>query len=170
MTFFVLFTLIVIYILIDFSENSDDFSDQGATFSQIWSDYYLNFIPEMLRLVSPLAIFVACLGLFGLSSFMAAQRTKEIGVRKVLGASIASILALLSKDFVKLIVLANLIALPLVYLAVSNWLNNFAFHTNIGWMMFVVPATLLLIISLVTVSFQTFKTGSMNPVQSLRQE
>jgi len=125
---------------------------------------------KVFGLFSTLALVVACLGLFGLSTFMIAQRTKEIAVRKVLGATLSSMVVLFSKDFVKLIVLANLIALPLVYLGVKNWLNNFAFHTNIGWMMFVVPATLLLIISLVTVSFQTFKTGSGNPVKSLRQE
>ena len=125
---------------------------------------------KVFGLFSSLALVVACLGLFGLSTFMISQRTKEIAVRKVLGATISSMVYLFSKDFVKLIVLANLIALPLVYLAVKNWLNNFAFHTDIGWMMFVIPAILLLIISLATVSFQTIKTGSVNPVNSLRQE
>jgi putative ABC transport system permease protein len=125
---------------------------------------------KVFGLFSTLALVVACLGLFGLSTFMIAQRTKEIAVRKVLGATISGMVMLFSKDFVKLILIANLVTLPLVYLGVRHWLNNFAFHTDIGWIMFVVPAALLLIISLTTVSFQTIKTGSVNPVKSLRQE
>ncbi len=117
-----------------------------------------------------LAIFVACLGLFGLSSFMAAQRTKEIGVRKVLGASIASILALLSKDFVKLILIAGVIAVPLAYLVLQNWLNNYAFHINLNWWLFVLPMLAVLFIALFTVSVQSLKAAMANPVDTLRDE
>ena len=125
---------------------------------------------QVFGLFSGLALLVACLGLFGLSTFMISQRVKEIAIRKVLGATLSSMVYLFSRDFVRLIIAANLIALPLVYLAVQRWLSNFAFQVNIGWVIFVIPAALLLIISLSTVSFQTIKTGSINPVRSLRQE
>jgi len=125
---------------------------------------------KVFGLFSGLAIIVACLGLFGLSTFMISQRTKEIAVRKVLGATISSMVYLFSRDFVKLTVLANVIALPLVYLAAQRWLSTFAFHTNIGWMTFLIPAVLLLIISVATVAVQTVKTGLADPVRSLRSE
>ncbi|MEM9831867.1 MAG: ABC transporter permease [Bacteroidota bacterium] len=125
---------------------------------------------RVFGLFSALALIVACLGLFGLSTFMISQRVKEIAVRKVLGATISSMAVLFSKDFVRLILLANLIALPLVYLGVQRWLSNFAFQVHIGWLIFVVPAAILLVISLSTVSFQTLKTGSGNPIDHLRQE
>ena len=117
-----------------------------------------------------LAIFVACLGLFGLSSFMVTQRTKEIGVRKVLGASIASILTLLSRDFVKLILVACLIAMPLAYWILQNWLNHYAFHINLGWWLFVLPMVAVLFVALFTVSFQSLKAAMANPVDTLRDE
>ncbi len=125
---------------------------------------------RVFGLFSGLALIVACLGLFGLATFMISQRVKEIAIRKVLGATLSSMVYLFSKDFIRLILLANIIALPLVYLGVQHWLNNFAFQVNIGWLIFLIPATILLIISLSTVGFQTIKTGSTNPVQSLRQE
>jgi putative ABC transport system permease protein len=117
-----------------------------------------------------LAIFVACLGLFGLSSFMATQRTKEIGVRKVLGASIASILALLSKDFVKLILAACVISIPIAYLILQNWLHNYAFHIDLSWWLFVLPMLAVLFIAIFTVSFQSLKAALANPVDTLRDE
>lgn len=101
---------------------------------------------------------------------MVSQRTKELALRRILGASLSNIVRLFSKDFVRLIVVANVIALPLVYFLVSRWLDNFAFRIEIGWIMFVVPFLTLLIISLATVSFQTIKTGLANPVNSLRSE
>jgi putative ABC transport system permease protein len=121
-------------------------------------------------LFSGLALFVAGLGLFGLSTFMISQRIKEIAVRKVLGATISSLVALFSRDFVRLVVIANLVALPVVYFLVDRWLDAFAFRIDIGWPMFVVPAVVLLIIALATVSVQTIRTGSANPVKSLRTE
>lgn len=139
----------------------DYFNDQYAADQQFG---------KVFGLFSGLALLVAGLGLFGLSTFMISQRTKEIAVRKVLGATIASMVPLFSKDFVKLIVIANLIALPVVYFLVDRWLNSFAFRINIGWIMFVVPAVVLLVISLITVSVQTMRTSSANPVKSLRSE
>jgi putative ABC transport system permease protein len=119
---------------------------------------------------SLLTIFIACLGLFGLSVLATAQRTKEIGVRKVLGASPASLLLLLSKDFIRLILLANLIAWPLAFLGIREWLYHYAFRIEISGWLFVLPALLVLVVALGTVSFQTLRAARANPVNSLRSE
>ncbi len=117
-----------------------------------------------------LAILIACLGLFGLASFSARQRTKEIGIRKVLGASVAGIVALLSKEFVKLVLAANVIAWPLTYFVMNNWLRDFAYRIDIGWWIFALAGGLALIIALLTVSTQAIKAALANPVESLRYE
>ncbi len=119
---------------------------------------------------SGLAIFIACLGLFGLSSYTALQRTKEIGVRKVLGASVSSIVRLLSKNFIQLVLVASILALPVAYWALQQWLANYAFHITIRWWLLVLPVVLVLLITLFTVSFQTVKAALANPVDSLRNE
>ena len=125
---------------------------------------------KVFGLFSGLALLVAALGLFGLSTFMISQRTKEIAIRKVLGATIQSMIYLFSSDFIKLILVANVIALPVSFWFISRWLDGFAFRDDIGWIMFVMPAVVLLIISLVTVSIQTIKTGIANPVKALKSE
>lgn len=117
-----------------------------------------------------LAIFVACLGLLGLSIFAITQRTKEIGIRKVLGASFSTILFLFSKDSVRLLIISYVLAVPLVYLVASNWLNNFAFHITPGWEIFALPPLLLLLISVGTICIVCLKTALMNPAVSLRHE
>ncbi len=117
-----------------------------------------------------LAIFIACLGLFGLSAFTAEQKTKEIGVRKVLGASVSGIVMLLSREFTKLIIVAVVIASPLAYYMMKIWLGDFAYRVNIGWFWFVVSAVMALMIALMTVSFQSVKAAMANPVNSLRYE
>jgi putative ABC transport system permease protein len=117
-----------------------------------------------------LAIFIACLGLFGLASFTMQQRTKEIGIRKVLGASVAGIVKMLSKDFVKLVLVANFIAWPVAYFVMTEWLRNFAYRINIGPWAFVLAAVLALIIALLTVSYHALKAALANPVDSLRYE
>ncbi len=117
-----------------------------------------------------LAIFVASLGLFGLASFTASQRTKEIGIRKVLGSTVPNIFLLLSKDFLKLVVVANVIAIPLVVYFMDKWLHTFAFRINIGYWIFLVSAVLTLFIALITVSFQSIRAAMANPVKSLRYE
>lgn len=119
---------------------------------------------------SCIAIFIACLGLFGLSAFEITQRVKEIGVRKVLGANVSSIVTLLSKDFLKLVLLATIIAFPIAWFAMSRWLQGFAYRINIHWWVFLLSAFLALIIALVTVSFQAIKAALANPVESLRSE
>ncbi|MEZ0610779.1 ABC transporter permease [Fibrella sp. WM1] len=117
-----------------------------------------------------LAVLIACLGLFGLAAFTAEQRTKEIGVRKVLGASVPSLIALLSKDFLKLVVIAIVIATPLAWWAMRQWLQDFAYKIDIEWWVFALAGTLAVAIALLTVSFQSIRAALMNPVKSLRAE
>ena len=117
-----------------------------------------------------LAILIACLGLFGLAAFMAEQRTKEIGVRKVLGASVPSLIGLLSKDFLKLVIIAILIASPLAWYTMNQWLSDFAYKIDIEWWMFALAGAVAIGIALLTVSFQSVKAALMNPVKSLRSE
>ncbi len=117
-----------------------------------------------------LAIFISCLGLFGLASFMAEARTKEIGVRKVLGASVLNLWGLLSKDFVVLVVIAFVIATPIAWYFLNNWLQQYQYRTEISWWIFAVSGAGALIITLLTVSFQSIKAALMNPVKSLRSE
>lgn len=117
-----------------------------------------------------LAIIVAGLGLFGLATFLAEQRTKEIGIRKVLGASVASLLFMLSKEFMKWILIANLIAWPFAYYFMEKWLQDYAYRININWWIFVLTGTISLFIALLTVSFQAVKASTANPVESLRYE
>jgi putative ABC transport system permease protein len=117
-----------------------------------------------------IAIFIACLGLFGLSAFSITQRVKEIGVRKVLGANVSSIVALLSKDFLKLVLIAAVIAFPVAWYAMTHWLRDFAYRINIHWWVFVLAAILASVVALVTVSFQAIKAAVANPVKSLRTE
>lgn len=119
---------------------------------------------------SVLAIFVACLGLFGLAAFTAEQRKKEIGVRKVLGASVFSITKLLSKDFILLVVLALVIAFPIGLWLMQKWLQGFAYRIELGWSVFLIAGILAIVIALVTVSFQAIKAAVANPVKSLRTE
>ncbi len=117
-----------------------------------------------------LAILIACLGLFGLATYMAEQRTKEIGIRKVLGASVSGIVQMLSKDFVKLVLLACVFAIPLAWWGTSQWLQNFAYSVSIGWWVFAAAAVIALIIAVLTVSSQAVKAALSNPVKSLRTE
>ncbi|MEO8110885.1 MAG: ABC transporter permease [Ginsengibacter sp.] len=117
-----------------------------------------------------LAIFIACLGLFGLAAYSAQQRTKEIGIRKVLGASVKGIIGLLSKDFIRLVGVAIIIATPLAWWAMNTWLQNFAYRINISWWIFFIAGALALLIALITVSFQAIKAAIANPVKSLRTE
>jgi putative ABC transport system permease protein len=125
---------------------------------------------KIFALFAGFAIFIACLGLLGLSLFTTAQRTKEIGVRKVLGASVPNIVFLLSKDFIKLIIISFLIASPVAWMVMHNWLEGFAYRIPISWWIFPCAGLLAFFIAIGTVSFQTFKAAGMNPVTSLRSE
>lgn len=119
---------------------------------------------------SVLAILIACLGLLGLATYTAEQRTKEIGVRKVLGADVASIVTLLSKDFVKLVLVAIVIATPVSWYAMNRWLEGFAYQVSVHWWTFAIAGVLAVVVALVTISFQSIKAALMNPVKSLRSE
>ena len=125
---------------------------------------------QVFGLFTLLAVLVACLGLFGLASFTTLQRTKEIGIRKVLGASVMRILKLLYQEFAILLAIAFVIAVPLSWLTISNWLQGYPFRINIEWFYFMVPFAAILIVALLTVSFQSIKAAIANPVKSLRTE
>ncbi len=132
---------------------------------------YEELIGNLSLIVSILAIFISCLGLFGLASFMAEQRTKEIGIRKVLGASVANLWGLLSQDFVKLVIISCLIASPIAYYGMSQWLEEYKdYKINIGAGVFVIVLVLALLITLLTVSYQAIRAALMNPVKSLKSE
>jgi putative ABC transport system permease protein len=117
-----------------------------------------------------LTILIACLGLFGLAAFMAEQRNKEIGVRKVLGATVQQIVSLLTRDFLKLVGIAALIAFPLAWYAMNKWLENFAFKTSLGWWVFLLAGCIAALIALLTVGGQAIKAAITNPIKSLRSE
>ena len=117
-----------------------------------------------------IAILISCLGLFGLATFSAEQRTKEIGVRKVLGASVGNVVGLLSKEFLKLVFIAIVIASPVTWFVMNKWLQDFAYRTNISWLVFVITAVIAIGIALLTISFQAIKAALANPVKSLRTE
>jgi putative ABC transport system permease protein len=127
-------------------------------------------IGTLVRYGTILAVFVACLGLFGLATFNAEQRTKEIGIRKVLGASVSGIVFLFSKEFAKWVLLANAIAWPVSYFVMRKWMQAFAYRTPLTWEVFVLSAGLALMIALLTVSYQAVKAATSNPVDSLRYE
>ena len=125
---------------------------------------------QLFSIFSFLAIFIACLGLFGLASFIADQKTKEIGIRKVLGASVVKIVKNLNGSFLKWVLIANLIAWPIAWFAMNRWLENFAYRIGLSWWMFVLAAVLAVITSLITVSLQTVKAALKNPIESIRYE
>jgi putative ABC transport system permease protein len=125
---------------------------------------------QVFTLFTSLAILVACLGLFGLASFTTLQRTKEIGIRKVLGASVINILNLLFREFALLLLIAFIIAAPVAWFTTSNWLQGYAFRIGLQWTYFVLPFAMIIAIALITVSFQSIKTAIANPVKSLRTE
>lgn len=125
---------------------------------------------KLFLVFSLLTIFIACIGLLGLVSFSTEQRTKEIGVRKVLGASVSGIVGLLSKELIKFVLIANLFAWPLAYIAMSRWLENFAFRIEIGWWVFALSGGMAVLVALLTVSFQSLRAALASPVESLRYE
>jgi putative ABC transport system permease protein len=129
-----------------------------------------NRLSAIVSYFTIVAILISCLGLFGLATFSAEQRTKEIGIRKVLGASAGNIVGLLSREFLKLVTIAVIIASPVAWWAMNKWLQDFAYRTHIGWTVFVITASIALSIALLTISFQAIKAAIANPVKSLRTE
>lgn len=127
-------------------------------------------VGNLSQIFALLAILISCLGLFGLSAFTAEQRRKEIGVRKVLGSSVSGIVGLLSKDFLQLVVMAIVIAIPIAWYMMSNWLESFAYRIEINWGVFIIAGIVAVAIAMVTVSYQAIKAARLNPVKSLRTE
>jgi putative ABC transport system permease protein len=127
-------------------------------------------ISKLSRVFATLAIIISCLGLFGLAAYTAERRTKEIGIRKVLGASVTGITTLLSKDFLELIIISALIAFPIAWWAMNGWLQGYPYRIAISWWVFVIAGLLSVLIAVATISFQSIKAALMNPVQSLRAE
>ena len=124
----------------------------------------------LLSVFTSMAIFIGCLGLFGLATFMANQKTKEIGVRKALGASVESIIFLFSKEYVKLIFIGFLLASPAVWFLMNKWLENFAYKISIGPLVFITGLALTLLVAILTVGYKSFRAAIVNPIKSLRYE
>lgn len=127
-------------------------------------------IGTVVTVFTVLALFISCLGIFGLSLYTAEQRTKEIGIRKVLGASVSSVVKHISKEFVFLVIIANVIAWPLAYIMINQWLQSFAYRIAMGWLTFILAGIVVLVLSLLTVSWQIIRAATANPVDSLRYE
>jgi putative ABC transport system permease protein len=127
-------------------------------------------VRELYLIFGGLAILIACLGLFGLASFTLEQRTKEIGVRKVLGASVKNIILLLSREFTKLVLISNILAWPLAYYIMHRWLGNFAYRIGMGADLFIISGIVVFIIALLTVSYHSVRASLSNPINSLRYE
>jgi putative ABC transport system permease protein len=140
----------------------DDLFDRQYRADTRFGNLFFNF--------AMLAIFISCLGLLGLASYNTLQRTKEIGVRKILGATVTAIVHLLSIDFIRLVGIAFLIAAPLAWLAMHRWLSTFAYRTPISWWIFATAGATAVLIAFITISFQCIRTAMANPVESLRSE
>jgi putative ABC transport system permease protein len=151
-----------------FPDRVIDISFMDQKYEQLYSSE--EKLADLFSIFSALAIFVACLGLFGLSAFTAEVKTKEIGVRKVLGASVTGISLLLSKQFVVWILVSNIIAIPIAIYAVNKWLQNFAYRVSLHWATFIAASFLVLAVSLIAISFQIIKAATANPIESLRYE
>lgn len=157
------------------SEIYEKFTGQPLNYSFMDEDYQSLYASEqraskLAKYFGTTAIFLSCLGLFGLAAFTAEKRKKEIGVRKVMGASLMSVLTLVSKDFVALIMVSIIIAVPIAWYFANNWLQSYAYQTDLSWWIFIGSGVLLIVISLITVGYQAFKAASANPVNSLRSE
>ena len=124
----------------------------------------------MVSIATGLAIFIACLGLFGIAALSIAQRTKEIGVRKVLGASVAGITGLLAKDFLKIVLVSFVLASPIAWWAMNTWLDDFAYRVDLQWWIFALAGVGAVVIAFLTVGFQSVRAALANPVRSLRSE
>lgn len=145
-----------------------EFTFLDETFFQLYQQEQRE--SRLFAIFAVIAIVIACLGIFALASYAAEERTKEIGIRKVLGASVSNVFNLLSKEFMRLVAIANVVAWPFAWLAMNNWLEDFAYRTTMDWQLFALAGGLVLLIALLTVSAQTLKAALANPVESLRYE
>jgi len=170
--------------------SGEDMAGTLAFLKKVWQDYRPEYpfeysfldaevqelyeseqkLGQIFAIFSILAVVIACLGLLGLASFTAEQRTKEIGIRKVLGATVSGIVLLFSREFVKLVAIASIIAWAVAFYGMSYWLETFAYHTDIQMLTFVYAGLLALLVALTTVSFQAVRAALANPVESLRYE
>ena len=150
------------------SEYPFEYTFLDDSFGNFWQKEKV--LVKLASVFTTIAIIIACLGLFALSIFISNQRIKEIGIRKILGASVANIISLFSKDFLKLIFIAFMIAAPIAWYTMHNWLQNFAYRIDISWQVFLFSGCIALLIALVTISFQAIKTAVINPIKNLRSE
>lgn len=161
-----------------------------AAIQSVWNKYYPEYaynasfmdkniadfykqdreLSKLYKIFAALAIFISCLGLYGLVSLMAEQKTKEVGIRKVLGASVSQIVYLFSKEFTVMVIIAFLVATPIAYYLMHQWLNNFAYHIGMSWWIFLLAAVITVLIALITISVKAIKAAVANPVESLRAE
>jgi ABC-type antimicrobial peptide transport system permease subunit len=151
-----------------FPNDEFDYEFLDATIAKFYQGE--QHISSLLKWSTGLAIFISCLGLLGLVMYTTHLRTKEIGVRKVLGASVTQIFSLISRDFLKLVIIAFVIATPFAYWALHNWLNNFAYRTSMNWWVFAVSGAGMLVLALLILGFQIIRAATVNPVKSLRTE
>ncbi len=156
----------------DYNNAAPSYPFEYSFLDKQFDDMYKNDLRQqtIISIFSGLAIFIACLGLFGLASFTATKRFKEIGVRKVLGSSVQGIVVLLSKDLLRPVLIATCIAIPIGYYVMNKWLQNFAYKTTLSWWVFVLAAIITFGIALITVSIKAIKAAVANPVKSLRTE
>lgn len=145
-----------------------DFSFMDEQFNKLYTAEQKT--GQIIIMFALLAILIACLGLFGLVTYAAEQRTKEIGIRKVLGANVSSIVTMIAKDFLRLVIIASFIAFPVAWWAMNKWLQDFAYRVNLSWWIFIAAGLLTVVIALTTISFQAIKAAIANPVKSLRTE
>jgi putative ABC transport system permease protein len=162
---------------ISFIENKwkEVFPDQPFTYTFLSERFNRQFEADEKRgliftMFTILAILIACLGLFGLASYMVEQRTKEVGIRKVFGANESVIIRLISRDFIVLVAISIIIAIPVAYYFMSNWLENYVYRTQIGVPLLLVAALLTVLLTFVTISFKAYQAAVMNPANSLRTE
>jgi ABC-type antimicrobial peptide transport system permease subunit len=153
----------------------EHFPDLPFEYDFVDTEYGEKFASEerigtLSGIFTALAIFISCLGLFGLTSFVAEQRTKEIGVRKVLGATVFGVWRMLSKDFLKLVIISCFIAVPIAYYVMNGWLQDYPYHVLLEWWVFAMAVIGAMFVTVVTVSFQAIKAANSNPVKSLRTE
>ena len=160
------------YIETSINKFSPDFIFQFRFMDDIFNRIYRSEqnLKSLLKYFTIQAIFISCLGLLGLASFMAERRTKEIAIRKVLGAKTPGLMAILCKEFVILVILANIIAWPIAYYFMSGWIEDFTYRTDIGVLVFILSAFIAIGIAIITVSFQAFKAANTNPVDSLKHD
>lgn len=155
-----------------YKQFSPDYPFEYQFFDEVFQQDYESDIKtgKMANWFTVLIIIIACLGLYGLSAYTTEMRIKEVGIRKILGASVASLLMLLSRNFLLLITIAYLIAVPVAYFTMRKWLDNFVYHIDIGFSIFLATFGCMLLVTLLTVGYKTFRTATNKPVEALQQE